>query len=85
MPHLFAAPAQPTHLVDLLDYPLIDMYARTDVTTLFTLDEKTLNGTCSSVVRSQLLTSTHKIYKVAFPALSHPQKLMLTYGAFNAV
>ena len=39
--YLLTALAQSTQLADLLDNPLIDRYARTDVTTLFTLAEKT--------------------------------------------
>ena len=58
-PHLLAAPAQPTQLVDILANPLIDQYARTDVATLFALADKTSNGHCSSAGCSELLTSTH--------------------------
>ena len=39
VPYLLKAPAQPTHLADLLAIPLIDQYARTDVATLLTLAE----------------------------------------------
>ena len=42
-------------------------------------------GYCMSVVRSQLLSSTHISYNVAFLALSHPRNIMLTYVACNAV
>ena len=70
---------------DLRTNPLIDQCTRIDVATLFTLAKKTSNGYCSSVLRSQLLTSTHISYKVTFLALSHPRDIMLTYSAFNAV
>ena len=39
LPHLLAAPAQPTQLADLLTNPLIDQYARLDVATPSTLAE----------------------------------------------
>ena len=85
LPHLLAAPAQPTQLANLPANPLIYQYARRDVVGLFTVVEKTSNGYCSSAGRLQILTNTHTRYKLAYPSLSHPRKLTLTYGAFNAV
>ena len=41
VPYLLMALARPTQLADLLANPLIDQYARTYVSTLFTLAEKT--------------------------------------------